>query len=111
MDTNITNNTAPEVSLKRRPKSELRKQLEALADGQSVTISYSGKKTPFAVVIAIKRQQLGRHFVFQELETGVYKVWVSTTGERSHSLTGPGPKPKADVVETPVILPEPPPAS
>lgn len=97
METNITNNAVSEVSLKRRPKSELRKQLEALTEGQSITVNYSGKKTPFAVVIAIKRQQLVKHFVFQELEAGVYKVWISASGERSHSLTGPGPKPKTEV--------------
>jgi hypothetical protein len=57
--------TVPES--KRRPKSPLRLQLEALEPGREVAISYANMKTPFSVLIAIKRQQLGKHFVLTRL--------------------------------------------
>ena len=76
--------TVPES--KRRPKSPLRLQLEALEPGWEVAISYANMKTPFSALIAIKRQQLGKHFVFDEIEPGQFKVWVGAGTDRSHSL-------------------------
>ncbi len=77
---------APVPESKRRPKSPLRLQLEALEPGREVAISYANMKTPFSVLIAIKRQQLGKHFVFDEIEPGQFKVWVGAGTDRSHSL-------------------------
>ena len=81
----VVADAAPAVK-KRRPKSQLRLQLEALQTGQEITLNYANMKTPFSVLIAIKRQQLGKHFVFEEVATGQYKVKVGTEAERSHSL-------------------------
>ena len=80
--------TVPES--KRRPKSQLRLQLEALEPGQEITVNYANMKTPFSVLIAIKRQQLGKHFVFEELEPGQFKVRVGVGTDRSHSLRKKG---------------------
>jgi hypothetical protein len=71
---------------KRRPKSQLRLQLEALGPGQEITVGYVDMKTPFSVLIAIKRQQLGKHYVFEEIETGKFKVRIGVGTDRSHSL-------------------------
>jgi len=57
--------TVPES--KRRPKSPLRLQLEALEPGREVAISYANMKTPFSALIAIKRQQLGKHLFLTRL--------------------------------------------
>jgi hypothetical protein len=76
--------TVPES--RRRPKSPLRLRLEALEPGREIAISYANMKTPFSVLIAIKRQQLGKHFVFDETEPGQFKVWVGAGTDRSHSL-------------------------
>jgi hypothetical protein len=70
----------------RRPKSELRRQLELLEPGRRLTINYGKRKTPFSVVIAIKRQQLKKHFVFREVSAGIFEVWVGDKTERSISL-------------------------
>ena len=70
----------------RHPKSPLRLRLEALEPGREIAISYANMKTPFSVLIAIKRQQLGKHFVFEETEPGQFKVWVGAGTDRSHSL-------------------------
>lgn len=72
----------------RRPKSQLRLQLEALKDGETIRVNYDHKrKTPFSVMIAIKRLQLKRHFVYKEVSDGVYDLWVGRSEERSKSLT------------------------
>ena len=76
--------TVPES--RRHPKSPLRLRLEALEPGREIAISYANMKTPFSVLIAIKRQQLGKHFVFDETEPGQFKVWVGAGTDRSHSL-------------------------
>jgi hypothetical protein len=85
IDTNVPVTPAPVVN-KRRPKSPLRLQLEALQAGQEIVLKYTDKKTPFSVLMAIKRQQLGKHFVFEELTPGEFKVRIGTGAERSHSL-------------------------
>jgi hypothetical protein len=50
-----------------------------------MTVSYC-MRTPFSVLMAIKRLQLGRHFVFQEVAPGHYKIWIGSATERSRSL-------------------------
>jgi len=74
-----------------RRKSPLRKTLEALQPDQVVMVEYS-KKSPFSVIIAIKRLQLKKHFVFTELSPGHFKVWIGTTEERSSSIRKKSPR-------------------
>lgn len=78
-----------------RAKSPLRIQLEALQPGSDLAVDYVGKKTPFSVLIAIKRQQLKKHFIFEEISAGRYRVRIGTSAERSVSLRQNKVKPSA----------------
>lgn len=79
-------NSKPTLLRPRRPKSELRRQLEALEPGRLLTVNYGKVKTPFSVVMAIKRHQLKKHFVFREVAAGKFEVWVGDGTERSSRL-------------------------
>jgi hypothetical protein len=47
------------------------------------------------VLIAIKRQQLKKHFIFEEISAGRYRVRIGTSAERSVSLRQNKVKPSA----------------
>jgi hypothetical protein len=82
----------PRVS---RAKSPLRVQMEALQPGSDLEVDYVNKKTPFSVLIAIKRQQLRKRFIFEKISAGCYRVRIGTSAERSVSLRPEKIKPSA----------------
>ncbi len=77
------------VKKTRRPKSDLRTRLENLQSDETIRIAYGrDKKTPFAVAIAIKRKQLGKHFVFTAVGEDSFDVWIGDRSQRSRSAIG-----------------------